>query len=145
MNSPERSEKQNENAKCIRRKDNKRVGAQGELLVRHHLERNGWHVLTVNFRCSQGEIDLIAEKPSEVESEPPTLVFVEVKTRRGTTHGYPLQAVDGRKQEKLRLCALAYLGQREAGGDEPACRFDVAEVFLDSNGLSRIVMHPGIF
>jgi len=145
MTLPERSDKQNENDKRVRRKDNKRVGAQGELLVRQYLERDGWHVLTANFRCPQGEIDLIAEQPAMLENEQPTLVFVEVKTRRGTTHGLPLQAVDGRKQEKLRLCALAYLGERDAAGAEPACRFDVAEVFIDGSGLARIVMHTGIF
>jgi len=119
----------------------KQVGAEGERVVRAHLERMGWRIITSNFRCKAGEMDIIAEQPSGKES---VLVFIEVKTRRGASHGSPIESVDARKVERLRNIALAFLSARGSGGDEPACRFDVAEVRLDRDGLSSICLHSGI-
>ena len=124
------------------RKSRKRLGADGEAVAKSHLERLGWTILTTNFRSAQGEIDLIAE---EATSEGPVLIFAEVKTRQGTTHGTPIEAVDERKQRKVFATAQAYLSQRGAEGEEPACRFDIIEVFADHDGLMRVVVHPGAF
>jgi putative endonuclease len=120
----------------------KRLGASGELIVRRHLERLGWRVLTQNFRCPQGEMDVIAEEPT---AEGAVLVFVEVKTRRGTAHGTPTESVDARKQRRLIAVAQSYLAQREAGGEEPACRFDVAAVFVGPDGLAQVTLRRGAF
>ena len=120
----------------------KRLGAAGEAVVRAYLEQHGWRIVAMNFRCAAGEMDLIAEEPTHPD---PTLVFLEVKTRRGARHGSPREAVDRRKQLKLATVAQTFLGERAAGGDEPACRFDVAEVFVGADGLSRIVLHRAAF
>ena len=120
----------------------KRLGAGGETVVRAYLERLGWRVLASNYRCKAGEMDLIAE---ETGPEGATLVFVEVKTRRGRGHGSPIEAVDARKQLRLASIAQTYLGERGAGGAEPNCRFDVAEVRLGSDGLSSITLHRAAF
>ncbi len=119
----------------------KQIGAAGERVARAHLERLGWSVLAANFRCPAGEMDIIAEQPSD---EGVVLVFVEVKTRRGVSHGAPIEAVDGRKAARLRSIALAFLSARGAGGDEPACRFDVAEVFQGEDGLCRVRLQTGV-
>ena len=119
----------------------KQLGADGERVVRAHLERLGWSVVTSNFRCPAGEMDIIAEQPSEKGA---VLVFVEVKTRRGVSHGAPIESVDARKIERLRNVALAFLAARGAGGDEPACRFDIAEVRQDQNGLCSVRLHSGV-
>ena len=115
----------------------KTVGADGERIVRAHLMRLGWQIVTTNFRCAAGEMDIIAEDGQ-------TLVFLEVKTRRGASHGVPIEAVDFRKVRRLRNIALAFLAARGAGGDEPACRFDVAEVRLHRDGNSAVRLHSGI-
>ena len=120
----------------------KQIGADGERIVRAHLERLGWRVLTQNFRCPAGEMDIIAEQPAENGS---ILVFIEVKTRRGSSHGAPIEAVNARKLDRLRSVALAFLSARDAGGVEPACRFDVAEVHCDADGLSSVRLHSGVF
>ncbi len=120
----------------------KRLGTQGETIVRAHLERLGWRVLEMNYRCAAGEMDIIAEEPTRPE---PTLVFVEVKTRRGARHGTPQESVDARKQSRLAAVARTFLGARNAGGAEPACRFDIAEVFVGADGLSRVLLHPAAF
>jgi putative endonuclease len=120
----------------------KRLGTSGERLVSRHLERLGWRVLAQNFRCPQGEMDVIAEEPA---GEGVVLVFVEVKTRRGTAHGTPIESVDARKQRRLIAVAQSYLAHRDAGGEEPACRFDVAEVFVGPDGLAQITLRRGAF
>jgi len=119
----------------------KQLGADGERVVRAHLEGLGWRILESNYRCRSGEMDLIAEEPA---ADGPVLVFVEVKTRRGEAHGAPIEAVDARKVARLRNVALAYLGTRSVGGQEPACRFDVAEVWSGWDGLCAVRLHRAV-
>ena len=118
------------------------VGSGGETVVRAYLQGLGWRILATNYRCAQGEMDLIAVEPTLPE---PVLVFVEVKTRRGTAHGSPIEAVDRRKQKKLVAIAQTFLAERNAGGAEPACRFDVAEVFVGPDGLARVTLQRAAF
>jgi putative endonuclease len=122
--------------------DRKQLGAQGETLVAQHLERLGWRVLATNYRCMAGEIDVIVEEPTEGES---TLVFVEVKTRRGRAQGAPAEAVTPRKREKLITVAQHYLASRETGDPEPRCRFDIAEVHLYPDGSAKVSLRRGAF
>lgn len=78
-------------------------------------------VVERNYRCRQGEIDLIAWDED-------MLVFVEVKARRGSGCGAPEEAVSAAKQRKLRQVASWYLARL---GYEPPCRFDVVSVVGD--------------
>jgi putative endonuclease len=89
------------------------------------LERRGYRILTRNFRCRYGEIDIIAEHEDE-------LVFVEVKTRRGTAYGLPEEAVGRRKQQKLTQIASHYLDVQQCS--ECAWRIDVVAVQLSVQG-----------
>ena len=79
-----------------------RLGAQGESIAAAHLEASGLKITARNFRTRYGEIDLIAEDGD-------TLVFVEVKTRRGGTFGTPEEAVTARKRQHLAMAAAIYL------------------------------------
>lgn len=72
-----------------------------------------------NYRCPNGEIDLVL-------TDDATLVFVEVKTRSGTTYGSPLEAVDIWKQRRLAAVARHFLMNRRCGG--LSVRFDVVGV-----------------
>jgi putative endonuclease len=101
-------------------------------------------MLQTNYRTPAGEIDLIAEQPAPDGSEP-TLVFIEVKTRRGARHGTPSESVQTRKQQKILAAALYFLAERAAGGAEPLCRFDVAEVCIGPEGLGQIRLLHGAF
>jgi putative endonuclease len=78
------------------------LGAWGEAVAREHLASNGFIIHASNWRCAEGEIDLVAETGG-------VLVFVEVKTRRSQTYGTPEEAVGGRKARRLLLTATAYL------------------------------------
>lgn len=120
----------------------KRLGADGEHIVAVHLERLGWRILVTNFRCRAGEIDLIAEEPTP---DGETLVFIEVKTRRGQAHGAPAESVTLQKQQKLVTVAQYYLGSRESGDPEPRCRFDIAEVLLTPSGTASVKLLRGAF
>lgn len=76
------------------------LGKRGEELAAHFLQEHGYQVLESNWRCSTGEIDLIAEQ-SDVT------VFVEVKTRSGLGCGHPFEAITPIKVMRLRkLSAL---------------------------------------
>ena len=86
-------------------------------------------------------MDIVAEDPG---GGMPVLVFVEVKTRRGKAHGTPIESVDARKVERLWSIAQFYLSVRDAGGEEPACRFDVAEVLSGRDGLCSVRLHRAV-
>lgn len=66
------------------------------------MQKNGYRILEKNFRDRRGEIDLIAKDGR-------TLVFVEVKYRKNARNGYPEEAVDTRKQKKIRETAAYYV------------------------------------
>lgn len=117
------------------RLSHKALGDSGERIVEAHLTRLGWRVLATRFRCAFGEIDVIAEEPAP---EGRVIVFVEVKTRRGAAFGAPIEAVNARKQARIVAVAETYLAQRHSEESDPACRFDVAEVFVGPDGLAQV-------
>ncbi len=120
----------------------KKLGASGELFAKNHLEKLGWTILETNYRTEAGEIDIIATEPT---TEGYTLVFVEVKLRRGTGFGSGVSAVDGRKQQLIITAAMHYIGTTYTGATEPRCRFDIAEVTLDRLGRRVIQLHTAAF
>jgi putative endonuclease len=101
------------------------LGRRGEALAAGLLEAAGLRVVARNWRCRQGEIDLVAAGPG-------LLVFCEVKTRRGNGYGSPAAAVTSAKQARLRRLAAAYL----AASPTPPChvRFDVVAVTWPRGG-----------
>ena len=104
------------------------TGALGEDLAAAYLEGRGMRVIARNYRCRQGEIDLIAW-------EGETLCFVEVKARSNWEMALPREYVTAGKREKLRAAAALYLA--EQGLDCPV-RFDVAEVYLKAGRKAGI-------
>lgn len=102
-----------------------RLGQMGERLAAATLEKRGYRILERNFRCRYGEIDLIAEESQD-------LVFVEVKTRRGTVCGLPEEAITSRKALKLQVVASHYLGERQLL--DCSWRIDVVAVQFNSSG-----------
>jgi putative endonuclease len=98
---------------------NKALGAYGEELVARWYEQRGYRVLDRNWRCRDGEIDLIVALAN-------TVVFCEVKTRRNLDYGLPAEAVGWKKQRTIRMAASAWM--RETGSRPSVMRFDVASV-----------------
>lgn len=95
----------------------KEIGAWGEAQAAEYLEEQGYFILEKNYSSKTGEIDLIL-----LDSED-TYIFVEVKTRKNEVFGTPGEAVDAKKQQKIRRTALCFLQGKPA-----AMRFDVVEV-----------------
>lgn len=101
------------------------VGRVGERLAAQALSERGYHILEHNFRCRLGEIDLVAEDAHD-------LVFVEVKTRRGNSHGLPEEAVTYAKRRKLVQVASYYLDLHTCA--ERSWRIDVVAVQFGAGG-----------
>jgi putative endonuclease len=100
------------------------VGVLGELAALAHYQRSGYRLVARNWRCPLGELDLVV-------SRGPTVVFCEVKARRGDGYGGPHEAVTRKKQAKLRALAQAFLSSSEITWEE--VRFDVASVLMGSS------------
>lgn len=99
-------------------KNSRETGAEYEEKAAQYLQTLGYEVIERNYRCKQGEIDLIAKDGTY-------LVFVEVKYRRDTRLGEPLEAVDTRKQHKISAAAAYYCFSHGISQQQP-CRFDAA-------------------
>jgi putative endonuclease len=105
------------------------LGAYGERVAARHLEQRGLVVLHRNWRCPQGELDLILLDGDEI-------VFCEVKTRSGDLFGTPAEAVGPRKVRRLRLLASCWLAGE--GLHRARIRFDVVEVLPQPRGATLV-------
>jgi putative endonuclease len=107
------------------------VGRFGEEVAARHLQAAGLQILARNWRCRQGELDIVARDGTQ-------LVIVEVKTRSSLGYGSPAEAVHRAKSARIRQLGLRWiLEHREQGGPEfwTALRFDVVTVVRSSRGL----------
>src|SRR5262249_60354255 len=80
-----------------------KLGREGEQVAAEYLERAGLRVLDRNWRCADGEIDIVA-------AERQVVVVCEGKTRSGTRFGTPLEAITRHKQARLRRPAARWVG-----------------------------------
>lgn len=102
-------------------KYNKReIGTIYENKACEYLSANGYEILERNFRCKMGEIDIIAQKGECIH-------FVEVKYRRGSNYGDPLEAVNYKKQCIISKVALFYTSKNKIN-EEIAVSFDVISI-----------------
>jgi putative endonuclease len=99
-------------------------GARAEDLACRHLIEHGLRLVTRNYRCRHGEIDLVMRDGN-------TIAFVEVRLRNRTDYGTGAESVDARKQARLLSCAEHYL-QRHATL-LARCRFDVVSILQCNN------------
>lgn len=127
--------------------DRQVTGKRGELLAADYLRKQGYRLLDTNLRTRLGEVDIVA-------MDKQTLVFVEVRTRRGQAFGSAAESVTLRKQHKLRQLAEAYLAEHYGGEESlargksrpspgtvaknlPACRIDVVAITVGSSGTAE--------
>jgi putative endonuclease len=98
------------------------LGKWGEDLALKKVKKLGYKCIARNYRCPVGEVDLIAKDGD-------SLVFIEIKTRRGRSLGYAKEAVNQRKRRQLSKVALAFM--KTNGCSETRARFDVVVINLD--------------
>ena len=115
--------------------DRQGLGRDGEEAAADFLRARGLHVVARNWRCRYGEIDIIAREGA-------TLVFCEVKTRRGMQFGGPLAAVTGHKVARMRRLAALWL--METGGHRGPIRLDVVGLLRGPDGTYTIKYVPGV-
>lgn len=112
-----------------------RPGEEGESAACRYLEEHGFAVLARNFRCRSGEVDVVARDGD-------TTVFVEVKERRGESHGQGHEAVTFGKRRRIVRAARLYAAAR--GLSDTPLRFDVVSIdWVD--GRPHVRHDPGAF
>ncbi|MFC1945599.1 YraN family protein [Chloroflexota bacterium] len=110
--------------------NSKQTGDLGEKLAREYLKARGYRIITTNYYCQEGEVDIIARHGEN-------LVFVEVRTRRSAEYGSAAESITDVKKGRLRLSAQRYLQEMEY--EECPCRIDAVLVtFTDSRSIPLI-------
>ena len=108
-------------------KERQQVGHEGEKAARLHLEKLGYQIIETNYRCSLGEIDIIARDND-------TIVITEVRTKTSSVFGMPEESITAEKARRLRRLALYYL--QSAYKREVPCRIDLVAVMLNKDNHS---------
>jgi putative endonuclease len=98
----------------------KAVGDQSETTARNYLERQGLSYITSNFRCRQGEIDLIMNDQHH-------LIFIEVRYRSRDNYGTAADTITHKKQRRIILAARYYLHKYQLT-EKVSCRFDIVAI-----------------
>jgi len=102
---------------------NKDIGNYGEDIAEKYLIKNNYIIRERNFRCRIGEIDIVA-------CDEEYICFIEVKTRYDCNFGFPSEAVNKRKQYKLKKLAEFYVYKNNYYNSN--LRFDTVEIILNS-------------
>jgi putative endonuclease len=118
---------------AMRAKD--KLGRSGEQAAAEYLESCGLRILDRNWRCADGEIDIVA-----VERQ--ALVVCEVKSRTGTSYGSPLEAVSRAKRARLRRLAILWLNAHGVRFDQ--VRIDVVGLVYEGTGAFTIEHIRGV-
>ena len=111
------------------------LGRRGEQLAAQYLERAGFRILDRNWRCAEGEIDIVA-------AERRVLVVCEVKTRSGVGYGSPLDAITRAKRSRLRRLAIRWRVAHGVLFDE--VRIDVIGLLRDRSGQFTVEHVRGV-
>lgn len=110
-------------------------GELGERIAERWLRRQGWRVVQRRFRSGHRDIDLVVERDG-------TVAFVEVKARKGTSFGDPVEAVNWSKQRELARSASVWIDRH--GRPAEVYRFDVIGVLVEG-GRVRVRHVPNAF
>ncbi|MEV4950653.1 YraN family protein [Paenarthrobacter nitroguajacolicus] len=111
------------------------LGRNGEALAAGFLENQGMRIVDRNWRCPDGEIDIVA-------LEGDTLVIAEVKTRKSLDYGHPFEAVDAAKLARLHRLSSAWC--REHDLNAPRRRIDVVSVIDSGVGEPQLEHLRGV-
>ena len=105
------------------------IGRYGEDVAVRHLREAGLEIVQRNWRCAEGEIDIVARERGAI-------VICEVKTRSSVRFGLPAEAISRRKADRLRRLAYLWLQDHPAFGAN--IRFDVVCVLRSERGAAVV-------
>lgn len=111
------------------------IGKQGEDIAAAYLSSKGYQILCRNWRHKHQEIDLIVQKAN-------IIIFVEVKTRSGTSYGRPEQFVDRAKERALENASLEYIYQQDYTGE---IRYDIVSIVLNQDRHQLVHLEDAFF
>ena len=114
---------------------NSSLGSYGERVAAQRLVGQGMVLVDRNWRCDQGEIDLVLRDGD-------TLVFCEVKTRTTAAYGHPLEAVGETKYARLRRLAACWLEAHDVHAQ--GVRIDLVGVLLAGRGAAEVEHLRGV-
>jgi putative endonuclease len=112
------------------------LGTAGEKAAERFLRRLKYRIVTRNYRCPAGELDIVALDGKIV-------VFVEVKTRTGREHADPQDAVNTQKRRHMHRAAQFFI--RHTGSEDRQFRFDVVAIVQTPDGSLQTEHLPGAF
>jgi len=115
-----------------------KLGPRGEDYALELLRRRGHKLLERNFRCPQGEIDLVTWQKD-------TLVFTEVRAREAHETRSPVESITPAKQRRILRAATAYLLKRVGNKQPPPCRYDVVWVTASAGKITEGGVLEGMF
>lgn len=104
------------------------TGKLGEKLATQFLRKRGYRIRETNFRCREGEIDIVAQQKD-------FLVFVEVRTKSNLDFGVPEESITQSKKERLISSALSYISTHK--NLPPLQRIDVVAIEIDERGKAK--------
>ncbi len=110
----------------------KEIGKIGEDFALEYFIKEGFEICERNYKTHFGEIDLILRKEN-------LLIFVEVKTRKSLEFGEPVEAINKKKQEKIKFIANYYLATIK--NKNLQVRFDTFSIFLDRENKIKFFEH----
>ena len=102
------------------------LGKYGENIAVQYLKQKNYKIITQNFRCKQGEIDIIAEEKKNKE-----IVFIEVKTRTNLNYGVASEAVNNIKINHIYKTAQYYILKNKI--QNKSIRIDVIEIYITNS------------
>lgn len=111
----------------------RRLGSQGEAHARRYLEGRGYQLLSANWHCAAGELDLVMRDGDEI-------AFIEVKTRRGEGAGRAEEAIRPAQGRRLLAAAEWFLAEHPEL-DDLIWRIDLVAITLGPGGVVRRVSH----
>lgn len=110
---------------------NQRLGRLGENIACRYLKKNHYQILARNYRAAAGEIDVVARKDGVFH-------FIEVKARTNESFGWPEEAVNDEKFEKIAAVAEQYLAEIEIEAD---WQIDILSLIIDRKKRTAAVSH----
>jgi putative endonuclease len=114
------------------------LGRQGENIIDRALREYHYTIITRNWRCEFGEVDLVAKRNGE-------WYFVEVRTRRGSKSISPEQGFTTRKRETMEKVARKYIGHH-ASDEDSVWHLSFAAVIVNPSGsIDRITFYPDLY